>query len=51
MALVIGSGRAVRPRRIDLMIAATAAAHDLPLYTRNVDHFAGLNDAVTIIGV
>jgi toxin FitB len=51
VALVIGSGRAVRPRRIDLMIAATAAAHDLPLYTRNVDDFVGLHDGVTIIGV
>jgi toxin FitB len=51
IALVIGSGRAVRPRRIDLMIAATAAAHDLPLYTRNMDDFAGLDDVVTIIGV
>jgi toxin FitB len=51
VALVIGSGRAVRPRRIDLMIAATAAAHDLPLYTRNVGDFVGLHDGVTIIGV
>ena len=51
VASVIGSGRAVRPRRIDLMIAATAAAHDLPLYTRNVDDFAGLEGVVDVIVV
>lgn len=51
VALVIESGRAVRPRRIDLMIAATAAAHDLPLYTRNRDDFAGLEGVVDVVGV
>jgi len=51
VAAVVDAGRAVRPRRIDLMIAATAAAHDLPLYTRNVDDFAGLHGVVDVIGV
>jgi predicted nucleic acid-binding protein len=33
------------------MIAATAAAHGLPLFTRNPDDFRGLDAAVTIIAV
>jgi toxin FitB len=51
VALALASGRSVRPRRIDLMIAATAAAHDLPLYTRNVADFEGLQGAVAIVEV
>jgi toxin FitB len=51
VGLVLGAGRLVRPRRIDLMIAATAAVHDLPLFTRNVEDFAGLEGAVAIVGV
>ena len=48
---VVAAGHGVRAGRIDLMIAATAAAHDLPLYTRNGDDFAGLQSLVDIIGV
>jgi hypothetical protein len=33
------------------MIAATAAAHGLPLYTRNPDDFRGLDSAVTVIAI
>jgi toxin FitB len=51
VALVLAAGRTVRPRRIDLMIAATAASNGLPLYTRNVDDFGGLGGAVDIFGV
>jgi toxin FitB len=51
VALTIAASRNLRPRRIDLMIAATAAAHGLPLFTRNPDGFRGLNAAVTIIAV
>lgn len=51
VALTIAANRDPRPRRIDLMIAATAAAHGLPLYTRNPDDFRGLDSAVTVIAV
>lgn len=51
VALTIAASRNPHPRRIDLMIAATAAAHGLPLFTRNPDDFRGLDAAVTIIAV
>lgn len=42
-AAVVGSGRKARGRRaIDLLIAATALAAGLPLYTSNPDDFAHL---------
>ena len=34
-ALTVSAGREVRPRVVDLFIAATARAHGLPLYSRN----------------
>ena len=33
------------------MIAATAAAHDLPLYTRNGPDFLGLEGRVRVVAV
>ena len=36
---------------MDLLIAATAAASGLPLYTRNPDDFAGLEGLVEIVSV
>lgn len=44
-------GRKPRGRAVDLLIAATAAAHGLPLYTRNPADFAGLEDIVTVRAV
>ena len=36
------AGRQPRARVMDLWIAATALVHELPLYTRNAEDFAGL---------
>ena len=48
---VIAAGRKARgSRAVDLLIAATALAHDLALYTRNPDDFAHLDD-VRVISV
>ncbi len=33
---------------MDLLIAATAHAHDAALYTRNPDDFAGLEDLIDV---
>ncbi|HEV2347503.1 MAG TPA: hypothetical protein VGS97_25655 [Actinocrinis sp.] len=39
VALVVALGRNPKPRKYDLMIAATAMVNGLLLYTRNVDDF------------
>lgn len=39
-------GRKSRARAFDALIAATALAYDLPLYTRNAQDFAGITDLV-----
>jgi predicted nucleic acid-binding protein len=51
VGLVLAAGQNPRPRRMDLMIAATALAHELPLYTRNPQDFRGLRDAMIIVAV
>ncbi len=38
-----GSGRTVRVRSYDAMVAAVAIANDLPLYTANPGDFVGIN--------
>ena len=51
-AAVVAGGRKARGKRaLDLLIAATAAAADLPLYTRNIDDFSGLEGVVEIVEV
>jgi predicted nucleic acid-binding protein len=50
-AAAIAAGRKPRRRAVDLMIAATAIAAELPLYTKNPDDFAGLDHLVTVIPV
>lgn len=48
-ARVVQIGRQPRARVMDLLIAATAHAHDATVYTRNPDDLAGLEDLITIV--
>jgi predicted nucleic acid-binding protein len=49
-AAVAASGRKARgARAVDLLIAATACAAKLPLYTRNGDDFEALGELVQIV--
>ena len=51
-AAVGAIGRKARGRRaVDLLIAATAVAANLPLYTRNPDDFTGLSEMLEIVSV
>lgn len=50
-AAVIATGRKPRRRTADLMIAATAVAEDLPLFTTNPGDYAGLDAFMRIIPV
>lgn len=51
-AAVLGAGRKARgARSLDLLIAATALASDLPLYTRNPDDFGGTESLIEIVAV
>ena len=49
-AAVTGAGRKARGQRaVDLLIAATALASDLPLYTRNPADFVALSELIDVI--
>jgi predicted nucleic acid-binding protein len=51
-AAVIAEGRKARgPRAVDLLIAATACALRLPVYTRNPDDLRSLSDLVQVVPV
>lgn len=51
VAAVVGAARKPRSRFADLLIAATAHANRLDLYTRNGDDFAGLEGLVRVVSV
>lgn len=48
---VVHVGRQPRSRVFDLLIAATAHAHDARLYTRNAADLVGLDDLIEIVAV
>jgi predicted nucleic acid-binding protein len=51
-AAVAAAGRKARgSRSVDLLIAATALANHLPLYTRNPKDLHGLEDLIQVIDV
>jgi predicted nucleic acid-binding protein len=51
-AAVVAAGRKARgARAVDLLIAATALAAGVPLYTRNGDDFQALDELVDIVVV
>jgi len=51
-AAVVAAGREARgARAVDLLIAATALAADLPLFTRNGRDLVGLRGLLTVIDV
>ncbi len=51
-AAVVAAGRKARgARAVDLLLAATACAAGLPLYTRNPDDFRGIGRLVEIVAV
>lgn len=47
-AAVVAAGRKPRARMADLLIAATAVAHDATLWTRNATDLVGLAELVAI---
>jgi predicted nucleic acid-binding protein len=51
VGLIVAASRNPRPRKNDLMIAATAVANGLPLYTANVDDFKGLESMLEVVEV
>jgi hypothetical protein len=50
-AAVVAAGRKRRRRIADLMIAATAVAEDLPLFTTNPGEYTGLEKLIRIVPV
>lgn len=51
-AAVASAGRKARgARAVDLLIAATACALDLPLYTRNPEDFQALDNLIEVVAL
>jgi len=51
VAAVVREGRKPRSRFADLLIAATAHANGLDLYTRNADDFSGLEGLIRVVAI
>ena len=47
-AVTVGAGRKVRTRVIDLLIAATARVHEVPLFTRNAQDFEPFAEVIDL---
>jgi len=50
-AAVVTRGRNPRPRAMDLLVAATALAHNARLYTRNAADLAGVEELLDVVAV
>jgi predicted nucleic acid-binding protein len=50
-AVVVAGRKARGARAVDLLIAAIASSHEIPLYTRNADDFRSIQDLVTVVAV
>lgn len=51
-AAVVGAGRTARgARSLDLLIAASALAANLPLYTRNPEDFRGTESLIEVVAI
>lgn len=48
--LTVAAGRKVRPRVVDLFIAATARVHGVPIYSLNPKDFAPFSDLIELRG-
>jgi predicted nucleic acid-binding protein len=51
VAAVVAEGRTPRSRFADLLIAATAHANRLDLYSRNAADFTGLTDLIHVVSI
>ncbi|MDR0432690.1 MAG: PIN domain-containing protein [Bifidobacteriaceae bacterium] len=47
--LILGTGGSVRGRQVDLMIAAIAHSHRMPVLTRDTTGFAGIDPLVQVM--
>lgn len=51
VAAMVHEGRKPRSRFADLLVAATAHANSLDLYSRNAADFAGLEKLIRVVAV
>lgn len=51
LAAIVSAGRTPLSRLADLLIAATAHANGLAVYTRNGDDFASLHELIDVVVV